>query len=107
MICPYCQHDLDVDSMACPRCGAEYPRGRKPYGVGIRMTVFGVAMMTMISLVLVECVFSGLPDLNSPQQQLTAPPDFKSAEVQAQLRKWRQGQQNTELPTASPLRKGN
>jgi hypothetical protein len=27
MICPFCQHDLDTEALACPRCHASYPRG--------------------------------------------------------------------------------
>jgi hypothetical protein len=107
MICPYCQHELDVDSMGCPRCGAEYPRTGGPFGMGIRTAVAAGAMLTVLSLILVDCVINYLPVGNgSPQQTMQAPPNLKSAEVNALLAKWAQHQQNTDLPSPQPLSKG-
>ena len=107
MICPYCQHDLDVDSLSCPRCFAEYPGGSKPFGMSLRKAIAGAVVVTVFSLMLVSCVFSFLPSMSgSPQRQLTPPLNQKSAEVNALLRKWASQQQNTELPLPQAIKGG-
>ncbi len=105
MICPYCQHELDVASMACPRCGAEYPRPGKPFGMAIRTAIAAGVLLTAASMILGNCVLSRLPTGDgSPQARLQPAPNFRSAEVNALLRKWAQQQQNTELPLPATVR---
>ena len=104
MICPYCQHDLDVASMACPRCGAEYPRPGKPFGMAIRTAIAAGVLLTASSMILTNCVLSRLPaGSGSPQAGLHPAVNAKSAEVNALLRKWAQQRQNTDMPLPQPV----
>jgi hypothetical protein len=112
MICPYCQHDLDVESLSCPRCGAEYPRPGMPFGMGLRTTLAASAMMVVFSLVLVDCVLNYLPGgvnstmpIGSSQLPSQTPPTVKSIDAQQQLDRWAQGQQNTAFAQPQPIKK--
>ena len=105
MICPYCQHDLSVVTMSCPRCGAEYPRAGAPFGFSIRIATAAGAMMVVSSLILVDCVMnylpggihSGLPAATA-QQSIRPPPDLKSPDVNAMLNSWAGHGQYTDQP---------
>jgi hypothetical protein len=108
MICPYCQHDLDVEAMSCPRCFAEYPRASRPFGFGLRLTFAATAMMMVFSLILVQCVVAYLPggkyDVipeNSAIFSGGTATNRKSPEVEQMLARWAANQQNTEqsIPT--------
>jgi hypothetical protein len=105
MICPYCQHELSVVTMSCPRCGAEYPRSGMPFGMGLRVAAAAGAMMFVSSLILVDCVMNYLPggsDSSMPamaeQQSIRPPPDMKSPAVSAMLARWAAQQQNADQP---------
>jgi hypothetical protein len=101
MICPYCQHEIDVDTLSCPRCHTDYPRSGKPFGFGLRTAVAGTAMLLVCSLILVDCVIDELPggpDSSVPSGSAQLPyqpvPNAKSQEVVQQLQRWTQQQQN-------------
>ena len=105
MICPYCQHELDVASMACPRCGAEYPRPGKPFGMAIRTAIAAGVLLTAASMILGNCVLSRIPASDiSAQARLQPAANAKSAEVNALLRKWAQQRQNTDMPLPQPVK---
>ena len=108
MICPFCQHELDVDTMSCPRCGAEYPQRGLPLGVGIRTLIASGAMMLVFSVILVDCVINYLPGgvnstipTGSAQLPIQPVPNLKSNDVNQLLSTWASGTQNTadRLPT--------
>jgi hypothetical protein len=101
MICPYCQHELEVESLSCPRCLAAYPRAGAPFGTGVRVTVAAGAMMLVASLILVQCVVAYLPGgshaVLSAQSKLftgTQPPDFRSPDLDRTLGQWAAHQQS-------------
>ncbi len=105
MICPYCQHDLSVVTMSCPRCGAEYPSGGMPFGLNIRVAVAAGAMMLVSSLILVDCVMNYLPGgihsavpMATAQQSIRPPADMKSPDVSAMLNRWAAHGQYTDQP---------
>jgi hypothetical protein len=100
MICPYCQHDLDVQSLSCPRCFAEYPRSGPTFGFGMRISVAAGALLLATSLVLVNCVFTLLPGgshagvtANSRLFSGTQGPDFNGTDAARTLRLWYAHQQ--------------
>jgi len=108
MICPYCQHELDVESMSCPRCFAEYPRASRPFGFGLRLTLAATAMMMASSLILVQCVVAYLPGgkyATIPETSMIfsggTATNRKSPEVEQMLTRWTAHQQNAEQPVAS------
>jgi hypothetical protein len=101
MICPYCQHEIDVGTLACPRCFAEYPRRGMPFGFGLRKAVVSSVMMLVFSILLVQCVFNYLPGgpesgipTGSAQLPIQPLPDLKGYDVQQQLARWANQQQN-------------
>jgi hypothetical protein len=105
MICPYCQHELEVESLSCPRCFAEYPRASRPFGFGLRLTVAATAMMMVSTLILVQCVvaylpggkYAVIPDNSMIFSGGTAT-NRKSPEVEKMLARWAAHQQNAEQP---------
>jgi hypothetical protein len=105
MICPYCQHDIDVDTLACARCGAAYPRRGLPFGIGLRTLTAAGAMMLLFSVILVDCVLTYLPggarstiSLGSPQRPIQPLPGMKSFEVGHMLGNWGASKQNADQP---------
>lgn len=105
MICPFCQHDLDVETLSCPRCHTEFPRSGKPFGFGIRTAAAAFLMMTLMSLILVDCVLNWLPggpDSLLPTGSAQLPnhplPNMKSPEVNTLMNQWASGQQAVPLP---------
>lgn len=100
MICPYCQHELDVDCPTCPRCGAEYERRGGPFGVGLRVVLASGLMLMLSTLILVDCVLNYLPGgADSPfpataaQAVMHQQPDFRSPDVQRTIDRWEQHEQ--------------
>jgi hypothetical protein len=64
-------------------------------------------MLTLLSMIMVDCVIDYLPDGNgSPQDTYQASPNRKSAEVNAMLAKWAQHQQSTDAALPQPVKKG-
>jgi hypothetical protein len=105
MICPYCQHELDVETMSCLRCGAEYPRRGHGLGMGARAFALTGAMLLVFSVMLVDCVLNHLPGgvdstmpTGSDQLPYQLPPNLKSADVNQLLSRWAAGQQNASQP---------
>src|SRR5258708_6551706 len=105
MICPYCQHEIDVDTLECPRCFTPYPRAGMPFGFNLRKMLAASVMMLVFSLILVDCVFNYLPGgvdstipTGSSQLPIQPLPNTKSQEVNALLGRWAAGQQNTSTP---------
>jgi hypothetical protein len=105
MICPYCQHDLEVESLSCPRCFAEYPRPARPFGFGLRLTAAAGAMLFLMTLIVTQCVAVYLPGgshavLPSGSKIFsgTQAPDFRSADVDRELGRWAAHQQNADHP---------
>jgi hypothetical protein len=103
MICPYCQHDLEVETLSCPRCFAEYPQASRPFGFGLRMTAAAAAMMLASSLMVVQCVLPYLPGgtyaaipANSAIFSGGTATNRKSPEVEKMLARWAGHQQNAE-----------
>jgi hypothetical protein len=60
MICPHCQNDLDVATMSCPRCGAEYPLPGVGLATRARTVLFAVIATTVLVLILSDCVLKQL-----------------------------------------------
>ena len=105
MICPYCQHELDVATLSCLRCGAEYPRQGMPFGIGLRTLAAATAMMLVFSVMLVNCVLDYLPGgpnstirSGSPQLASQQLPNLKSSEVGQLLGRWGAGEQESNDP---------
>jgi len=63
MICPFCQATLDAKSMSCPRCGAAYPTSGTNVMMGLRLRplLIGFIVLTLFSLMLVNCVVRRIP----------------------------------------------
>jgi hypothetical protein len=104
MICPYCQHDLEVETLSCPRCFAEYPRTSRPFGFGLRVTAAASAMLFVSTLIVVQCVVAYLPGGKHARLSADAKifsggtaTNFKSAEVNELLARWASHQQNSEM----------
>jgi hypothetical protein len=99
MICPYCQHDLEVDGLACPRCGAEFERRVAPFGIGLRLAAISGVLLLVFSVMLVDCVLNWLPGgpdsrfATLQQLQAAEPPDFRSAAVNGTLTRWSEHEQ--------------
>jgi len=101
MICPYCQHELDVATLSCLRCGAEYPRAGRPFGYSIRTAIASGAMLLVFTLILTQCVlvylpggkYSDLPSGASAQLPIQPLPGLKSPEVMRALARWSSGKQ--------------
>ena len=107
MICPFCQFELDVDTLSCPRCHAAYPQPAKPFGFRIRTMIAAGSIMVLLGFILVDCVISWLPGgpdslipTGSAQLPIQPLPDMKSAEVSRLLYNWRTGHQA--VPTVEP-----
>jgi hypothetical protein len=107
MICPFCQFDLDVETLECPRCHAAYPQPAKPFGFRVRTMVAVGSMMMVMTFLLVDCVMSYLPgwpnstiSTASPQMRQQPYPDLKSVEVNQLLYDWQTGHQA--VHTAEP-----
>lgn len=133
MICPFCQHELNVDAGFCPNCAAETrTHVGMPFGVKLRMLLLGGATLLMTVLVLNECVLSNIqsntivPECStfttggncqvqtdmmqlSPQGSQFSGPDMKGPELQQLLLMWQSGQQPTQnnpysRPAKTPTR---
>ncbi len=100
MLCPFCQHELDLSGMRCPRCGAEYPQPGTGAGLGMRVRSVAIAgvLLTVLSLIMVECVFSALPG----GVGTGASPNLKSAEVQRARLMQQHHQQDSQNPAPPP-----
>jgi hypothetical protein len=114
MICPYCQHELDVETLSCSRCGAEYPQRGLTFGVGLRTLVAGSAMMLVLSLILIDCVLNYLPGgadstipTGSAQLPIQPLPDLTSPEIGHMLGNWQAGQQNASQTLPGFVKKGH
>lgn len=107
MICPFCQFDIDVETLECPRCNAAYPHPPRPFGFRIRTMLALGLMMTTMSYILVTCVISWLPGgirslipTGSAQLPIQPMPDLKSADVDQLIYNWQSGHQA--VPTVQP-----
>jgi hypothetical protein len=101
MICPFCQQELEENSLACTRCHAFYPQPAKPFGFNLRLVVAAGSMMLVLSVTLVDCVINWLPGghsslmaSGSPQLPTQPKPDLKSPDVDKLILGWKQGQQD-------------
>jgi hypothetical protein len=133
MICPFCQHDLDVEEALCPHCAAALPRHPgMPFRVKMRTLAIGGMMMFTASLILVECVLDDIQSQTivpqcstfstggnceirtttlflSPQGSQFGGPDLKGYDLQQLLLQWQQYEQPTQnnpytLPKKTPSR---
>jgi hypothetical protein len=100
MICPFCQFELDVETLSCPRCHAAFPQPAKPFGFRIRTMVATGSMLLLLTFMLVECVVSYLPGWPksqipccSGQLPIQPLPNMKSPEVNALITNWQHGSQ--------------
>jgi hypothetical protein len=133
MICPFCQHDLNVEEGLCPNCAAVYPRpSGLPFGVKVRtvmvggvMTLFSVIMLFSCTLKYIQsnyevpacqtrstggnCEISTREAWISPQTSQFGGPDMKTPELQQLLLMWNNGEQPTQnnsytMPKKTPSR---
>ena len=108
MLCPFCQYDLNIEEMACPNCGAEFPRGGVWAGLRLRTLAISGGMLILASVILVDCVLNYLPGgrnsgfyaPGSPQAALGPGPDLKSPQLQQLLQSWQNNVQPSQNPAA-------
>ncbi len=98
MLCPFCQHELDLEGMRCPRCGAEYPVSGAGFGLRLRTLAIAGVLMTIVSLIMVDCVLNDLPGSLAPG----ASPIRKSAEVMREMAMRQHHQQDSQNPAPPP-----
>ena len=124
MICPFCQHELDVEAMACPRCAAAYPRPGMQFRLKLRTLVLSGIMLLAASLTLVTCVLKNIDSKTVVAQCITRTKggscaastrqttlsaqssqfggtNTKSAELTRMLSMWRKSEQPTQNITPS------
>ncbi len=130
MTCPFCQHELNTDTLACDRCGALYPvRGGMSFRFKVRTTLVGLFMLMLTAIFLQSCVITyinsdtvvsqcmlfttgGNCAINSKTQYISQQssqfggPKLKSYDLQTMMLDWGQGIQPTQNnPYTTPNKK--
>lgn len=81
MICPHCQSELAVEDFCCRRCGAPLRGLAAPFGLRLRTMAIAGVMLTITSLILVDCVLHHLPGGMAARTGIAQAPDTRSTEL--------------------------